>query len=85
MGGGKDKHEEKDRGLFSNMMHGGRYGYPHEGYGYPPQGYPPPGVPYPSHGAYPPPPIAYPPSGVYPPSGYHGNVFRCSNIYNVTP
>jgi hypothetical protein len=34
MGGGKDKHDESNKGLFSNMMHGvaGGHGYPHQGY-----------------------------------------------------
>lgn len=72
MGGGKDKHDESDKGLFSNMMHGvaGGHGYPHQGY--PPQGYPPPPGAYPPPpGAYPPPPGAYPPPpGAYPPQ--HG-------------
>jgi hypothetical protein len=72
MGGGKDKHGEGDKGLFSNIMHGvaGGHGYPHQGY--PPQGYPPPPGAYPPPpGAYPPPPGAYPPApGAYPPQ--HG-------------
>uniref|UniRef100_K3ZAK1 Rhodopsin n=1 Tax=Setaria italica TaxID=4555 RepID=K3ZAK1_SETIT len=72
MGGGKDKHGESDKGLFSNIMHGvgGGHGYPHQGY--PPQGYPPPPGAYPPPpGAYPPPPGAYPPPpGAYPPQ--HG-------------
>uniref|UniRef100_J3M3G6 Rhodopsin n=1 Tax=Oryza brachyantha TaxID=4533 RepID=J3M3G6_ORYBR len=61
MGGAKD---EKDRGLFSNLMHGVAGG---GGYGYPPQ-----------QGYYPPPPTAYPPPPTgygygYPPAGYPGS------------
>nr|GMD76099.1 glycine-rich protein A3-like [Ipomoea batatas] len=36
MGGGKDKHDESDKGLFSHLGH-------HAHQGYPPQGYPPQG------------------------------------------
>lgn len=82
MGGGKDKHDESDKGLFSHLAHGvagyppGQYpppgGYPPQ-QGYPPQGYPPHGGGYPPQGGgYPPhgggyPPQAYPPAG-YPPA-----------------
>ena len=60
MGGGKDKHDDHEKGLFS-------HGH------YPPGQYPPPPGAYPPHGGYPPaqgyPPAGYPPQG-YPPSGY---------------
>jgi hypothetical protein len=76
MGGGKDKHDESDKGLFSNMMHGVAGGH-----GYPPQpgAYPPP------PGAYPPPPGAYPPQYGYPqpggyPGGSHQGGMTCSSI-----
>ncbi|TKY70195.1 Glycine-rich protein A3 [Spatholobus suberectus] len=83
MGGGKDKHHEEDKGIFSHLAHGvaqaASHGPPHGAYpphpgAYPPhQGYPPG---YPPQGGYPPagyPPAGYPPSG-YPPAGYppHG-------------
>ncbi|PWZ19236.1 hypothetical protein Zm00014a_029307 [Zea mays] len=97
MGGGKDKHDESDKGLFSNLMHGvaGGHGYPPQGY--PPQGYPPqPGAYPPPPGAYPPPPGAYPPQygypqpggyptqGGYPPAGYPGSSHQDLELYSRT-
>lgn len=85
MGGGKDKHDESDKGLFSSLAHGlaqgGHHGYPPQGYppqgAYPPGAYPPPPGAYPPQG-YPPqqhgyPPQGYPPQGGYPPAGYPGS------------
>ncbi|KAL6501819.1 hypothetical protein OROGR_026952 [Orobanche gracilis] len=66
MGGGKDKHDESEKGFFSHLAgHYPQQGHQHGAYppsgpgGYPPQGYPPSGYP----------PQGYPPSG-YPPQGY---------------
>ena len=75
MGGGKDKHDESDKGLFSHHGHGmaqGGPGYPPGAYppppgAYPPQGYPPAG--YPQQGY---PPAGYP-HGAHPPAGYPGS------------
>jgi len=72
MGGGKDKHDESDKGIFSNLAHGVANAS-HGGHGYPPGAYPPPPGAYPPHQGYPPqqgyPPAGYPP-GAYPPAGY---------------
>jgi hypothetical protein len=88
MGGGKDKHDESDKGLFSNMMHGvaGGHGYPPQGYPPQPGAYPPPPGAYPPPpGGYPPPPGAYPPQYGYPqpggyPGGSHQGGMTCSSI-----
>jgi len=79
MGGGKDKHDEDERGLFSNLAgYAVSHGTGSHGAHYPPPGAYPPGPGYPSAPGYPPqggyptagyPPAGYPPSG-YPPSGY---------------
>ena len=76
MGGGKDKHNEEEKGVFSHLAHGvaqAAHGYPPGAYP-PHQGYPP-GHGYPPQGGYPPagyPPAGYPPAaGGYPPAGYH--------------
>ncbi|WVZ26159.1 hypothetical protein V8G54_004703 [Vigna mungo] len=71
MGGGKDKHDESDKGIFSNLVHGVANAS-HGGHGYPPGAYPPPPGAYPPQQGYPPagyPPGAYPPAG-YPPAAY---------------
>ncbi|KAJ1396825.1 hypothetical protein SESBI_32217 [Sesbania bispinosa] len=50
MGGGKDKHHDDDKGIFSHLAHG----VAHAAHGYPPGAYPPPPGAYPPHQGYPP-------------------------------
>ena len=70
MGGGKDKHNEEEKGVFSHLAHG----VAQAAHGYPPGAYPPPPGAYPPYQGYP--PAGYPPHGYPGSSAPHGMISR---------